>query len=200
MGRLLDELDRLGIRENTIVVLWGDHCWKLGEHQGWCKQTNYEIDTRVPMIFSGSGIEAKGKQSNALTEFVDIYPTLCAMAGLPVPNHLQGSSLLPLLSDPDKPWKKAAFSQFLLGRFGPPVTRQQERMGYAMRTDRYRYVEWYTWDKATNTAGELLATELFDHDTDPGENRNLAAEASHEDIQAELSGQLKLGWKHALPQ
>jgi iduronate 2-sulfatase len=200
VGRLLDELDRLGIRENTIVVLWGDHGWKLGEHQGWCKQTNYEIDTRVPMIFSGSGIEAKGKHSNALTEFVDIYPTLCALAGLSVPNHLQGSSLLPLLSDPDKPWKKAAFSQFLLGRFGPPVTRQQERMGYAMRTDRYRYVEWYTWDKATNTAGELLATELFDHDTDPGENRNLAAEDSHEDIQAELSGQLKLGWKHALPE
>jgi iduronate 2-sulfatase len=120
VGRLLDALDRLGIRENTIVVLWGDHGWKLGEHNGWCKQTNYEIDTRVPMIFSGYGVKARNRKCRALTEFVDIYPTLCEMAGLPVPEDLQGSSLVPLLSQPDTNWKKAAFSQFLLGRFGPP--------------------------------------------------------------------------------
>jgi arylsulfatase A-like enzyme len=200
VGRLLDELDRLGIRENTIVVLWGDHGWKLGEHNGWCKQTNYEIDTRVPMIFSGFGIEAKNQQSRALTEFVDIYPTLCAMAGLPVPEHLQGSSLVPLLSDPDRPWKKAAFSQFLLGRFGPPETRQQERMGYTIRTDRYRYVEWYSWNKDSNTRGELLTTELFDHASDPGENLNLAIDASYTQTINTLSSQLNKGWEYALPE
>jgi iduronate 2-sulfatase len=200
VGRLLDELDRLGIRENTIVVLWGDHGWKLGEHNGWCKQTNYEIDTRVPMIFSGYGVEAKAKKSRALTEFVDIYPTLCEMAGLPIPGHLQGSSLVPLLSDPDKTWKKAAFSQFLLGRFGPPETREQERMGYAIRTDQYRYVEWYAWDKELKKPGILLASELFDHETDPNENMNLANDSSYEQIKDALSLQLKQGWRYALPE
>jgi arylsulfatase A-like enzyme len=199
IGRLLDELDRLGIRENTIVVLWGDHGWKLGEHNGWCKQTNYEIDTRVPMIFSGYGVEAKDRKSNALTEFVDIYPTLSEMAGFSVPGHLQGTSLVPLLSDPDRPWKKAAFSQFLLGRFGPPATRQEERMGYAIRTDQYRYVEWYMWDKEKKTKGELLASELFDHATDPEENLNLINESSYEQTIDSLSRQLKLGWRYAKP-
>jgi iduronate 2-sulfatase len=199
VGRLLEALDRLGIRENTIVVLWGDHGWKLGEHNGWCKQTNYEIDTRVPMIISGYGVQVRDRQSHALTEFVDIYPTLCEMSGLPVPDHLQGYSLVPLLSDPDRTWKKAAFSQFLLGRFGPAETRQQERMGYAIRTDRYRYVEWYAWDKTLNTREDLIARELFDHETDPGENVNLAEVAGYEDTVAFLSLQLKSGWKKALP-
>ncbi len=199
VGRLLDELDRLGIRENTIVVLWGDHGWKLGEHNGWCKMTNYEIDTRVPMIFSGYGVDAKDRKSKALTEFVDIYPTLCEMAGFSIPQHLQGTSLMPLLSNPDIVWKKAAFSQFLLGRFGPPETRQHERMGYAIRTDRFRYVEWYTWDKLLKTKGELLASELFDHESDPGENQNLANEPSHGPTKERLSRQLNQGWRYAIP-
>lgn len=199
VGRLLDELDRLGIGENTIVVLWGDHGWKLGEHNGWCKMTNYEIDTRVPMIFSGYGALAKGRKSKALTEFVDIYPTLCALAGFPIPPHLQGTSMTPLLSDPDKVWKDAAFSQFLLGRFGPPVTRQQERMGYAIRTDNYRYVEWYEWDKASNSRGELLTRELFDHQSDPHENQNLAHNSAQESTMEQLSRQLNQGWRFAKP-
>lgn len=153
IGRLLDELEILGLAENTIVVLWGDHGWKLGEHNGWCKMTNYEIDTRVPMIVSGAGVKAKGEKSNALTEFVDIYPTLCTMAGFSVPDHLQGTSFTPLLENPETTWKTAAYSQFLLGRFGPPETRQQERMGYTIRTDQYRYVEWYDWDKEEKKEG-----------------------------------------------
>ena len=200
VGRLLDELDRLGIRENTIVVLWGDHGWKLGEHNGWCKMTNYEIDTRVPLIFSGYGVGAKDRKSSALTEFVDIYPTLCEMTGYSIPGHLQGTSLVPLLSDPEKPWKKAAFSQFLLGRFGPPETRQHERMGYAIRTDRYRYVEWYAWDKELKTRADLLSSELFDHESDPDENLNLINEISYEQTIAKLSRQLNLGWRYAKPE
>ena len=129
IGRLLDALEQLGLAENTIVVLWGDHGWKLGEHNGWCKQTNFEIDTRVPFIISGAGVKAKGQQSHALTELVDIYPSLCQMAGLPIPEYLQGTSLVPLLENPDLEWKSAAYSQFLLGRYGRTKNIEGELMG-----------------------------------------------------------------------
>lgn len=200
IGRLLDELERLGLAENTIVVLWGDHGWKLGEHNGWCKQTNYEIDTRVPLIISGPGVKAKGQQSNALTEFVDIYPTLCEMAGLTVPEHLQGLSMVPLLEDPELEWKTAAYSQFLLGRFGRTKTVDGEQMGYAIRTDRYRYVEWYVWNKEEQKAGQLLLKELFDHQLDPLENVNIASHSLNSSIIEDLSLQLRKGWEYSMPE
>jgi len=200
IGRLIAELDRLGLAENTIVVLWGDHGWKLGEHNGWCKQTNYEIDTRVPLIISGSGVKAKGEQSNALTEFVDIYPTLCEMANLTIPGHLQGSSMVPLLEDPKLEWKTAAYSQFLLGRFGRTTTVEGEQMGYALRTDRYRYVEWYVWNKEENKAGLLLLKELFDHQIDPQENINIAMHPENRELIEALSHQLKKGWRYSKPE
>jgi iduronate 2-sulfatase len=199
IGRLLNELDRLGLSENTIIVLWGDHGWKLGEHNGWCKQTNYEIDTNAPMIVSGARVKAKGVKCNALTEFVDIYPTLCDMAGFQVPEKLQGTSFFPLLKNPKLEWKTAAFSQFLLGRYGPPETRLMERMGYTMRTDQYRYVEWYKWDKEGNKCGEFLSRELYDHKTDPQENKNIANKPANKKIIDALSQQLKNGWKNSLP-
>lgn len=198
IGRLLDELDKLGLAENTVIVLWGDHGWKLGEHNGWCKQTNYEIDTHVPMIISGAGVPAKGKHSKALTEFVDIYPTLCDMADLPVPGYLHGTSVVPLLENPAKEWKSAAFSQFLLGRFGPGANAKNEKMGYTMRTEKFRYVEWYRWND-DNTRGELLSRELFDHDNDPQENRNLADHDKYSEIIESLSKQMAAGWRKALP-
>lgn len=199
IGRLINELEKLGLAENTIIVLWGDHGWKLGEHNGWCKQTNYEIDTRVPLIFSGAGVIAKGKQSAALTEFVDIYPTLCDMAGLTIPNHLQGISLEPLLENPDKEWKTAAYSQFLLGRFGRTKTIEGEQMGYAIRTDRYRYVEWYNWNKEENVKGEFLSNELFDHKNDPQENKNIATDPEFKETVKLISQQLKDGWRYSKP-
>jgi iduronate 2-sulfatase len=195
IGRLLETLKEQGLEDNTIIVLWGDHGWKLGEHNGWCKQTNYEIDTRVPMIFSGYGVQAKGQQSPALTEFVDIYPTLCAMAGFDVPEQLQGTSLVPLLKEPGLEWKNAAFSQFLLGRFGPPEDRKHERMGYAMRTDRYRYIEWYNWNKESSEPGKLIGKELYDHELDPGENINLAADPDFQSLVKSLGLQLEEGWQ-----
>lgn len=197
IGRLLDGLKQMGLAENTIVVLWGDHGWKLGEHNGWCKQDNYEIDTRVPLIVSGAGVKAKGKQSDALTEFVDIYPTLCEMAGFPIPDHLQGTSLIPLLENPDIAWKTAAFSQFLLGRFGPKEMRRQQRMGYTIRTERYRYVEWYNWNEESDTKGEFLTSELYDHFNDPQENENLAYEAEYKKKVDLLSDKLRMGWRYA---
>ncbi|KJD36581.1 hypothetical protein PW52_02725 [Tamlana sedimentorum] len=194
VGRLLNELNQLGLAENTIVVLWGDHGWKLGEHNGWGKQTNYEIDTRVPLIISGNGVKSKGKTSHALTEFVDVYPTLCDMAGFNVPKHLQGLSLKPVLEDSEATIKDAAYSQFLLGRYGPPEARKQERMGYTVRTDRYRYVEWYTWNKNKNVPEQLIARELFDHENDTQENYNIVNNPEHEVLIKQLSNKLKEGF------
>jgi arylsulfatase A-like enzyme len=199
IGRLLDALEELGLSENTIVVLWGDHGWKLGEHNGWGKQTTYEIDTRVPLIISGAGVNAKGVQSNALTEFVDIYPTLVEMANLPVSDYLQGTSMVPLLSNPDMEWKSAAFSQFLLGRYSRTTNIEGEQMGYAIRTDRYRYVEWYNWIKEAEVKGDFLKSELYDHTIDPMENINRAEDPEYNDIVKMLSLQLEKGWKNAKP-
>ncbi len=199
IGRLLDELDRLGLAENTIILLWGDHGWKLGEHNGWGKMTNYEIDTRVPMIFSGAGVKAKGSQSDALTEFIDIYPTLVDMAGFKVPKYLQGVSVVPLLYNPERNWKTATFSQYLLGRFGPPKKREFERMGYTIRTDQFRYVEWYNWDKETNQKTDFLSRELFDHNSDSQENTNIANQVEFAKTVKQLSRQLKAGWRSAKP-
>jgi iduronate 2-sulfatase len=112
IGKILDELDALGLRENTIVMLWGDHGWHLGEHGIWGKATNYEIATRVPLIVSAPGKAARNVASDALVELVDMYPTLSELAGLPLPRHLEGQSFAPLLEKPDRPWKDAAFSQF----------------------------------------------------------------------------------------
>ena len=112
IGRLLDELDALGLRDNTVIMLWGDHGWHLGEHGIWGKATNYEIATRVPLIVSAPGTRARNVASNALVELVDMYPTLSDLANLPMPKHLDGRSFAPLLNRPNRSWKKAAFSQF----------------------------------------------------------------------------------------
>ena len=117
-------------------MIWGDHGWKLGEHNGWCKQTNFEIDTRSPLIISAPRGKANGQSCESLVEFVDVYPTLCDLAGLPMPTFLEGISLKPILDDTSAQVKDAAFSQF------PRRHEGREHMGYAMRTDRYRYVEW----------------------------------------------------------
>lgn len=193
VGRLIQALEELGLADNTLVVVWGDHGWKLGEHNGWCKQSNYEIDTHVPMIFSGPMIQARGSISNALTEFIDIYPTLCELADLDIPENLQGKSLVPLTIHPDRQWQDAAYSQFLLGRFGRSTTIDGEQMGYAIRSDRYRYVEWYRWLADEKLPGEYLCRELFDHQTDPQENVNIAEDPKNKEIVESLSLQLKTG-------
>lgn len=112
IGRVLVELDALGLRDNTIIVVWGDHGWHLGEYGLWGKATNYEVATRVPLIVSAPGMKAAGRGTRALVEFVDVYPTLCELAGLRLPKHLEGKSFAPLLTDPEQKWKAAASSQF----------------------------------------------------------------------------------------
>jgi len=193
VGRILDELERLKLRENTIVILWGDHGWKLGEHNSWCKMTNYEIDTNAPLIISSPELKNKAIESERLVEFVDVYPTLCEMAGLQIPENLEGNSVVPLIADPKKAWKKAVFSQFL--REGIWLAPDGiEYMGYSIRTERYRFVEWMNWETK-----EYVAQELYDHQSDPQENINLAGEPGNSELVKQLSMQLRAGWREAVP-
>ena len=185
IGKVVGALDELGLAENTIVVLWGDHGWKLGEHAMWCKHTNYEDDTHVTLVVHDPRAKAKGSNTNALVEFVDIYPTLCELVGLELPKHLEGTSFAPLLDAPKTPWKKAAFSQYPRGR----------RMGYSMRTDRYRFTLWVE-RKNPNT---VVARELYDHQQDPMENVNVAGDPKNAALVAELEERTRAGWKAALP-
>ena len=112
IGLMLDTLEVLGIRDDTIIVVWGDHGWHLGEMGIWGKATNYEIATRVPLIFWTPEMKNRGKSTNAIVELVDLYPTLCELAGLSKPSHLAGKSLVPLLNNPKGKGKKLAISQF----------------------------------------------------------------------------------------
>ncbi|MCJ7485979.1 MAG: sulfatase [Candidatus Aminicenantes bacterium] len=187
VGRLLDALEAEGLRDKTIVVLLGDNGFKLGEHGSWGKLTNYEIDVRAPLIVSAPGQKSPGTASAALVEMVDIYPTLCELAGFDPPHDLEGTSLTPLLEDPSRPWKSAAFNQYARGftnRF----------MGRSLRTDRYRYTEWR--DRIDD---RQIAVELYDHVTDSGEDVNVAGDPANKELVLELKARLAAGWKAARP-
>jgi arylsulfatase A-like enzyme len=189
LGRVLDELERQGLRQNTIIVLWGDHGWKLGEHDAWCKHSNSENDTNAPLLLSAPWLGTAGARSRALVEFVDIYPTLADLAGLPLPGHLEGLSFKPVLERPDQPWKTAAFSQY------PRSNGGRSLMGYSMRTDRHRFTVWVERGDLT----KVEAIELYDHQADPQENQNLAAEAAQQPLVERLMTQWRAGWRGALP-
>jgi len=192
VGKVLGELDRLGLRTNTIVVLWGDHGWKLGEHDAWCKHSNVENDVNAPLIIAAPGMKNAGAHTDALVEFVDIYPTLSELAGLPLPSHLEGTSFKPLLENPKRPWKSAAFSQYprKVGKSGIG-----DLMGYSMRTDRYRFTVWVS----RNDHSKVHAVELYDHQIDPQENTNVANSPANADLVATLMAQWKQGWQGARP-
>jgi iduronate 2-sulfatase len=192
VGKVLDELDRLGLRENTIIILWGDHGWKLGEHDAWCKHSNVENDVNAPLLLSVPGMKNPGAHTDALVEFVDIYPTLCELAGLPLPGHLEGTSCRLLLDDPQRSWKSAAFSQYPRqgGKSGA-----RNLMGYSMRTDRYRFTVWV----GRNDHTQVDAIELYDHLTDPQENTNLGKDPANAELVKQLMAQWKQGWQGAKP-
>jgi arylsulfatase A-like enzyme len=180
VGKLIQGLKENGLYDNTIIILWGDHGWKLGDYGQWCKHTNYEIDTRVPLIVSAPGFRDKGKVSEALVELVDMYPSLCEMAGIPLAEHLQGDSFLPLLKNSDLKWKEAVFSQY-------PRTQKDENgkekkyMGYAMRTPDFRYVKWLE----TGTK-KVYATELYDHRNSNEELENVSGKPAYASIEKEM--------------
>jgi iduronate 2-sulfatase len=176
IGTLLSELDRLQLRDRTVVCLWGDHGWHLGEHGLWGKTTNFELDTRSPLIIAVPGQATSGTSTRSLVQFTDIYPTLVELCGLPAPKGLEGRSLVPVLEDPGVTVRELALSQFPRAR----------RMGYSIRTDRYRYTQWI--DRGTREAKE---TELYDHRRDPGETANVANDPAHADIVEQLSAKLQ---------
>ncbi len=189
IGRLLDGLESKGLSENTIVILWGDHGWKLGEHNSWGKMTNYEIDTRAPMIIRVPRMKKKNVKTDALVEFVDIYPSICELAGFPVSESLEGTSFMPLMKKPGLKWKSAVFSQFMR------TTDNGSFMGYSIRTRQYRYVEWINMETKI-----VVGKELFDHHTDPEENINIAGLPENSDLVKLLSKKLAEGWKAAMPE
>lgn len=187
LGRVLDELDRLGLTDKTIIVLWGDHGWKLGEHAAWCKHSNVENDTNAPLLISVPGLKSAGQRTDALAEFVDVYPTLAELCRLPLPQHLEGTSLVPVLRDPSASVKKAAFSQYPRGVEGGQL------MGYSMRTDRYRFTRWVHRNDPTKAD----AVELYDHQTDPQENVNIANDPARAALVGQLTEQWQRGWRGA---
>lgn len=194
VGRLLDELTRLKLTEKTIVVLWGDHGYHLGEQGLWTKANNYELSTRVPLIVAVPGQALAGTTTNALVEYVDVYPTLADVCGVDAPNGVEGISFKPLFSDPDRTWKEAVFSQYPRARSGNRHRGHGDIMGYAVRTRRYRYVEWQDWDSK-----KVVARELYDHDSDPSESCNLAGLPEHTIVVKELAQTLAAGWKDVPP-
>jgi len=197
VGKVVDELDRLGLAERTIIVLWGDHGWHLGDHGMWTKHTNYEQATRIPILIVAPGVTKPGMHSPALIETVDIFPTLCELAGLPVPTSvaavadrgpslagpaaaksarageltvpqpMDGRSFARVLRDPSVKLRDHAYHAYPRNRGGGPGG---EVMGRAIRTERYRLVEW----KKIGAPPETADLELYDYREDPGETRNLA--------------------------
>lgn len=197
LGDLIAHMKKIGIYENTIIILWGDHGWKLGDHNSWGKMTNYNIDLKVPMIIRYPDQKNRGAQTFEITELVDMFPSLCELAGVDIPEYMQGTSFVPLIEQPDLAWKKAAFSQF---HRRPRHSADGKRyMGYSINTKKYHYIEWYTWDPQTGTRGELVDTELYDSENDPTETMNIARRKLSGDIIEELSQQLADGWHKALP-
>jgi iduronate 2-sulfatase len=225
VGLMLKALEDAGIRDNTIVIVWGDHGWHLGDMGIWGKATNYEIATRVPMVIWTPDMKQRGATTDALVELVDIYPTLCELTGVALPAHLEGHSFAPLLNEPQQTWKKAAFSQFPNPAlrewaanplspgmrqtfFGPLIRDVESRimrqqgdrwdrdlfenhlMGYTMRTDRYRLVLWRDYRDPDRAP---VFVELYDHQHDPGETRNIAVE--NPQIVKRLTKQFNQGWQ-----
>lgn len=166
VGKVIDELDRLDLAKDTIIVFWSDHGFHLGEHGLWAKTSNFEYDARVPMIIAtpdGTG----GRRSSALVELLDLYPTLADLCGLSAPTNLEGTSLRPVLEDPRATVKPAAFTWHPRPAY-PPNGKNPETMGYSVRTNRYRYTEWRNYQ-----TGKVVARELYDHQQDGAETRNI---------------------------
>lgn len=161
IGRVLDRLRQLDLDDNTIVVVWGDHGWNLGDHQMWCKHSCFESSLHAPLIVRAPGI-AGGQTRSQLLEFIDIYPSLCELAGIEAPEHLQGRSFVALMRDAHADWKTSAISRF--------------RSGDSIRTDRYRY------SRYTKPNGQPVGQMLYDHQADPPENDNIAGKPAQSGV------------------
>ena len=176
IGRLVNSLEELGLMDNTIIVIWGDHGWKLGNYGQWCKHTAFEYDARTTLIFRTPWMNPEYSTSTSLVELLDIYPTLCEEAGLPIPEHVQGKSLSPILENPEKSVKDFALSQWPKG----------DIMGYSLRTKDYRFVSWQKNQDPDST----IALELYDHRNGFEEAVNVAEFPENEGIVQRLNKKL----------
>jgi arylsulfatase A-like enzyme len=185
IGKLTACLKELGLYDDTIIVLWGDNGWKLGDYGSWGKMTNYEQDTRVPLIIKPAGKNVDGEPlRKQIVESVDIFPTLCELAGIESPPNQAGTSLVPLILSSDREWPNIAYSQiFRYGIWHAPDGR--EKMGYTIRTDKWRYVLWF--DKESRTPE---AKELYDIQTQRLERVNLSGSPEFNEIENKLSKKL----------
>ena len=165
IGRLLNELDTLNLRENTVIILVGDHGWSLMEHGLWVKHSNFEVALQVPLIVNAPGIQ-KNKRTNSIAELVDIYPSICDLINVPKPKHLEGESFVNALHNPSKIFKNTAFARY--------------QKGETLIADNYFYTEWQRNNKT-------ISKMLYDHNIDPNENRNLAIENRYKTIVDSLS-------------
>lgn len=169
IGKILRALEELELAENTIVILWGDHGWNLGEHGLWCKHCNFNTSLKAPLIIKAPGYVA-GEYSGAMTEFVDIFPTLCQLCSLDIPEYVEGKSLVPLLNNPQAEWKDYVVSKYF--------------DGLTIRTSEYAYTEW------RDDNDSLISYMLYDHLNDMDETNNIADDAEYENIREDLSKKL----------
>ncbi|MFA5814252.1 MAG: sulfatase [Bacteroidales bacterium] len=184
VGIVLNALDSLGLAQNTIVVLLGDNGWKLGEHGMWGKHTNFELDTNVPLIIRAPGM-ANGKQSASFVQVLDIYPTLCSLCELNIPENIDGINLIPVLQNPSKAVRNEAFS---LWPSNETIDTDSIHviLGFSIRTNDFRYIEW------THLAsGKVVSRELYDHRNDPGENKNVSKLQQYRKTLRQLSTRLE---------
>ena len=193
IGRILAALNKHGHTDNTIVVLWSDHGWKLGEHNGWGKMSNYEIDTRVPLLIATPDSRSAGKQISSPVELLDLFPTLCELAQIETPTFIDGKSRVDMLNNPDEKYQSVAYSQYYRRYDHSEAPQHSESlqpsrirqyMGYALRTATHRYVQWRDFE-----TGDITAHELYDHRTDDAESENIFDKVSPELIN-ELSNTL----------
>ncbi len=188
IGNLLDALDAHGLAETTVVAVVGVNGSHLGELGLWNKNSNYEAATHAPLVVRAPGQQNAGRRTAALVESVDIFPSLCALSGIPVPGGLEGSSWRGLFDDPKRLWKRAVFSQhpLLIPTVGPG-------MGYSMRTARHRYTEW------SGLNSPYSSSELYDYKDSPNELRNIANRPEHSSLVNGLAHMLREGWHGSLP-
>ncbi|MFN0079787.1 MAG: sulfatase-like hydrolase/transferase [Prosthecobacter sp.] len=179
VGKVLDALEKEGLADNTIIVLWGDHGWQLGDHGLWHKHTNFEIATRAPLLISVPGSKTAGQKCAAPVEFVDVYPTLAELCGLPAPTGLGGSSIKNFIDNPSAPSTDVAISQY------PKKAPEGQVMGYSIRNDRYRA----TFYRLRN-GSQIVGTELYDEQNDPNETVSLASKPEHKELLATLAKHL----------
>jgi iduronate 2-sulfatase len=194
VGQLLNTIDSLGLASNTIIVLWGDHGWHLGDHNIWCKHSNFEQATHAPLIISSPGIASN--KTNSLSEHVDVFPTLCDLAGLAIPSQLQGKSLKSVMKNPTISVKEFSVSQYPRSSVSEQDSRiltTPEVMGYSIRTSQYRYTIWMKnvfRSTLPFNAASVIGEELYDYNADPLEKYNVAKDKKYATVTKKLYAEM----------